>query len=105
MGTKNPATFRPSAKLTAQALENLVFGLKRRLFPPLPAAPPEKLTFSCCGVSDLLPRLRAGGRSAVVLCGIEIVIRSDFSAWPAQPGSTSGVRLEAGTPAAFVPNA
>lgn len=40
MGTKDPATFRPRAKLTAQALENLVFGLKRTLFPPLPAAPP-----------------------------------------------------------------
>jgi cell wall-associated NlpC family hydrolase len=43
MGTKNPATFRPAAKLTAQALENLVFGLKQRLFPPLPAAPPDPL--------------------------------------------------------------
>lgn len=41
MGTKNPATFRPGAKLTAQALENLVFGLKRRLFPPLPSEPTE----------------------------------------------------------------
>ena len=40
MGTKNPATFRPTAKLTAQALENLVFALKQRLFPPLPAEPP-----------------------------------------------------------------
>lgn len=41
MGTKDPATFRPTATLTAQALENLVFALKQRLFPPLPAAPPE----------------------------------------------------------------
>ncbi|HET8894335.1 MAG TPA: C40 family peptidase [Gaiellaceae bacterium] len=40
MGTKDPATFRPTAKLTAQALEDLVFALKQRLFPPLPAAPP-----------------------------------------------------------------
>ena len=40
MGTTNPATFRPSAKLTAQALENLAFALKQRLFPPLPGAPP-----------------------------------------------------------------
>ena len=44
MGTKNPATFRPRATLTAQALENLVFGLKRTLFPPpLPATPPAPL--------------------------------------------------------------
>ena len=41
MGTTNPATFRPSAKLTAQALENLAFALKQRLVPPLPAAPPQ----------------------------------------------------------------
>jgi cell wall-associated NlpC family hydrolase len=41
MGTKNPATFRPAAKLTAQALENLAFALKQRLFPPLPATPTE----------------------------------------------------------------
>jgi len=40
MGTKDPATFRPGAKLTAQALENLAFALKQRLFPPLPTAPP-----------------------------------------------------------------
>jgi cell wall-associated NlpC family hydrolase len=40
MGTKDPATFRPAAKLTAQELENLAFGLKLRLFPPaLPATP------------------------------------------------------------------
>ena len=38
MGTSNPATFRPNASLTAQALENLVFGLKQTLAPP-PVAP------------------------------------------------------------------
>lgn len=41
VGMKDPATFRPSAKLTAQALENLAFALKQRLLPPLPAAPPQ----------------------------------------------------------------
>jgi cell wall-associated NlpC family hydrolase len=39
MGTKNPATFRPNSALTAQALENLAFGLKQRVFPVAPPAP------------------------------------------------------------------
>jgi len=37
----------------------------------LPAERPAKLDFSCCGVPDLIARLRQGGRSSVVLCGIE----------------------------------
>jgi nicotinamidase-related amidase len=37
----------------------------------LPAERPAKLDFSCCGVPDLVARLRQGGRSTVVLCGIE----------------------------------
>jgi cell wall-associated NlpC family hydrolase len=41
MGTKNPATFRPSATLTDQALANLVFQLKLLLAPPpAPVTPP-----------------------------------------------------------------
>ena len=39
MGAKSPATFRPSAALTNQALANLVFGLQQILAPPAP--PPE----------------------------------------------------------------
>ena len=39
MGTKSPATFHPDAKLTNQALANLVFDLQRILAPPAPAAP------------------------------------------------------------------
>jgi cell wall-associated NlpC family hydrolase len=34
MGTSNPATFRPNATLTAQALANLAFGLQQVLAPP-----------------------------------------------------------------------
>jgi nicotinamidase-related amidase len=37
----------------------------------LPAERPAKLDFSCCGVPDMVARLRYGGRSTVVLCGIE----------------------------------
>jgi len=37
----------------------------------LPAERPAKLDFSCCGVPDLIARLRHGGRTSVVLCGIE----------------------------------
>ena len=37
----------------------------------LPAERPAKLDFSCCGVPDLVARLRQGSRSTVVLCGIE----------------------------------
>jgi cell wall-associated NlpC family hydrolase len=40
MGTKSPATFHPTAKLTNQALANLVFDLQRILTPPAPPAPP-----------------------------------------------------------------
>lgn len=43
MGTSNPATFRPNASLTAQALENLVFGLKQTLAPP-PVVPVTPVT-------------------------------------------------------------
>src|SRR5581483_1185922 len=39
MGTKSPATFHPDAKLTNQALANLVFDLQRILAPPAPVAP------------------------------------------------------------------
>jgi NlpC/P60 family/S-layer homology domain len=39
MGTKDPATFRPTAPLTMQALANLVFGLTQLLSPA--AVPPE----------------------------------------------------------------
>jgi cell wall-associated NlpC family hydrolase len=39
MGTKSPATFRPDAKLTNQALANLVFDLQQLLTPPAPPAP------------------------------------------------------------------
>lgn len=39
MGTKSPATFRPGAKLTDQALANLVFQLQQLLAPPPPPAP------------------------------------------------------------------
>jgi len=37
----------------------------------LPAERPAKLDFSCCGVPELVARLRQGERSSVVLCGIE----------------------------------
>ena len=37
----------------------------------LPAERPAKLDFSCCGVPNLVARFRQGGRSSVVLCGIE----------------------------------
>ncbi|MBV8065191.1 MAG: C40 family peptidase [Actinobacteria bacterium] len=37
MGAKSPATFRPTANLTDQALANLVFGLQQLLAPPQPA--------------------------------------------------------------------
>jgi cell wall-associated NlpC family hydrolase len=40
MGTKSPATFHPDAKLTNQALANLVFDLQRLLAPPAPPAAP-----------------------------------------------------------------
>ena len=40
MGTKSPATFHPNAKLTNQALANLVFDLKQLLAPPPPPPPP-----------------------------------------------------------------
>jgi cell wall-associated NlpC family hydrolase len=40
MGTRSPAAFHPDAKLTNQALANLVFGLQQLLAPPPPAAPP-----------------------------------------------------------------
>ena len=39
MGTSNPATFRPNDVLTAQALENLAFGLTLRVFPPVAPTP------------------------------------------------------------------
>ena len=42
MGTKSPATFRPNATLTDQALANLVFGLQQLLAPPPP--PPAPVT-------------------------------------------------------------
>ena len=46
MGTKSPATFHPDARLTNQALANLVFDLKQLLAPPpppqAPAAPPPQ---------------------------------------------------------------
>ncbi|MDE3190260.1 MAG: C40 family peptidase [Acidobacteriota bacterium] len=45
MGTRNPATFRPGAALTDQALATLVFQLKRLLAPPpAPATPPPPVT-------------------------------------------------------------
>ena len=42
MGTQDAASFRPDDPLTAQALEDLVFGLKQTVFPPdpTPAPPP-----------------------------------------------------------------
>ncbi|HVM56969.1 MAG TPA: NlpC/P60 family protein [Gaiellaceae bacterium] len=39
MGTSNPATFRPSDVLTAQALANLAFGLQQAIAPPPPLVP------------------------------------------------------------------
>jgi cell wall-associated NlpC family hydrolase len=39
MGTRSPATFHPDAKLTNQALANLVFELQQLLAPPPPPAP------------------------------------------------------------------
>jgi len=44
MGTKSPATFHPDAKLTNQALANLVFDLQRLLGPPAPPAPAPPVT-------------------------------------------------------------
>jgi cell wall-associated NlpC family hydrolase len=41
MGTHSPATFRPNAALTNQALANLVFDLKRMLAPPPPPVAPS----------------------------------------------------------------
>ncbi|HEY5058501.1 MAG TPA: S-layer homology domain-containing protein, partial [Gaiellaceae bacterium] len=40
MGATSPATFRPNAPLTAQALENLVWGLSQTLLQPGQLAPP-----------------------------------------------------------------
>ena len=42
MGTKDSASFRPADALTAQTLEDLVFGLKQTVFPPdpVPVPPP-----------------------------------------------------------------
>jgi len=40
MGTTDAASFRPDDPLTAQALEDLVFGLKQTVFPPDPAPLP-----------------------------------------------------------------
>src|SRR5947207_2085531 len=44
MGTKSPATFRPNETVTAQALADLVFGLKQLLAPPPAPAPPAATT-------------------------------------------------------------
>ena len=43
MGTTDAASFRPDDPLTAQALEDLVFGLKQTVFPPDPAPLPPPL--------------------------------------------------------------
>ena len=40
MGTKDSVSFRPEEPLTAQTLEDLVFGLKQTVFPPDPAPVP-----------------------------------------------------------------
>jgi cell wall-associated NlpC family hydrolase len=40
MGAKTPAAFKPNKALTAQALENLVFGLSQVVFPPPPPIEP-----------------------------------------------------------------
>jgi cell wall-associated NlpC family hydrolase len=40
MGTRDPATFRPNAPLTQQALATLVFDLQQLLFPTTDASPP-----------------------------------------------------------------
>ena len=51
----------------ALATEQYPSGLGRTapvLAERLPAERPAKLDFSCCGVPDLLPRLRQGGRSS-----------------------------------------
>src|SRR5271169_443287 len=44
MGTSDPATFRPNATLTTQALVNLAFGLQQVLAPPPtePVPPPTE---------------------------------------------------------------
>jgi nicotinamidase-related amidase len=58
----------------ALATEQYPSGLGRTaavLSERLPAERPAKLDFSCCGVPDIVPRLRHGGRSTVVVCGIE----------------------------------
>jgi cell wall-associated NlpC family hydrolase len=39
MGAKSPDTFRPDARLTNQALANLVFGLQQIVAPPAPVEP------------------------------------------------------------------
>src|SRR5262245_13127637 len=61
-------------EVPAIATEQYPAGLGRTapvLAERLPAEPPAKLDFSCCGVPDLVARLRQGGRSTAVLCGIE----------------------------------
>ncbi|MDX6470183.1 MAG: hypothetical protein QOF75_1986, partial [Gaiellaceae bacterium] len=40
MGATGPADFRPADDLTAQTLEDLVFGLKQTVSPPAPVPPP-----------------------------------------------------------------
>jgi cell wall-associated NlpC family hydrolase len=40
MGATNVSSFRAGDPLTAQALEDLAFGLKQRIAPPLPVVPP-----------------------------------------------------------------
>ncbi len=44
MGTTSAAGFRPQDPLTAQALEDLVFGLKQTVFPPDPTPVPAPVT-------------------------------------------------------------
>jgi nicotinamidase-related amidase len=64
----------PLLGVPAVATEQYPKGLgktARAIAERLPAAPPEKLAFSCCAVPDLVRRLRGDGRSVAVLCGIE----------------------------------
>src|SRR5262245_66370110 len=60
-------------EVPAIATEQYPAGLGRTapvLAERLPAEPPAKLDFSCCGVPDLVARLRQGGRATAVVCGI-----------------------------------
>jgi cell wall-associated NlpC family hydrolase len=78
MGTKTPATFRPNATLTNQALANLVFSLQRLLAPPPapaeavgpPPAPPVDATVTDTTQTTTDPTQTATATAAVTTTAV-----------------------------------